>query len=90
MGVSTGQQLSLRMQMRSNAAMSNPTDDRLTDLEIKASFMEDTLDRLNEVIVRQQQQIDLLTRELLTLREQQQGGSATPQRSLRDELPPHY
>ena len=70
--------------------MSKPTDDRLTDLEIKASYMEDTLDRLNEVIVRQQKQIDLLTRELLTLRDQQPPADGPTPRSLRDELPPHY
>jgi SlyX protein len=66
------------------------SDSRLTELEIKASFMEDTLDRLNEVVVRQQQQIDLLTRELLALRDQQNSGDPAAPRSLRDELPPHY
>lgn len=81
--------------MRSNAGMSTPTkgrttESRLDELEIKASFMEDTLDRLNEVIVRQQQQIELLTRELLALREQQAGAGVAAPRSLRDELPPHY
>jgi SlyX protein len=52
--------------------------------------MEDTLDQLNEVVVRQQQQIDLLTRELLALRDQQASGDPAAARSLRDELPPHY
>jgi SlyX protein len=70
--------------------MSTPTDERITELEIKASFMEDTLDQLNEVVVRQQQQIDLLTRELLALRDQQASGDPAAARSLRDELPPHY
>ena len=66
------------------------TESRLTELEIKASYTEDLLDRLNEVIVRQQTQIDLLLRELSALREQAaQAEPATP-RSLRDELPPHY
>jgi len=65
-------------------------DQRLTDLEIKASFSEDTLDRLNEVVVRQQAQIDALLRQLAALREQiPADGQGTP-RSLRDELPPHY
>ena len=65
-------------------------DQRLTDLEIKASFSEDTLDRLNEVIVRQQVQIDALLRQVAALREQiPADGQSTP-RSLRDELPPHY
>ena len=66
------------------------TEQRLTDLEIKASFTEDTLDRLNAVVVRQQQQIDLLLRALAVLREQGAGGEAPAFRSLRDELPPHY
>lgn len=80
--------------MRSNRAMPQESatqiDDRLTALEVKAAFTEDLLDRLNEVIVRQQDQIDLLTRELLRLG--QQGPSADPPgfRSLRDDLPPHY
>ena len=66
------------------------TEQRLTDLEIKASFTEDTLDRLNAVVVRQQQQIDLLLRALAVLREQGASGEAPAFRSLRDELPPHY
>ena len=63
---------------------------RLTELEIKASFTEDTVDKLNQIIIRQQDQIDLLIREITQLRTQvPEGGSGGP-RSLRDELPPHY
>lgn len=66
-------------------------DERLTQLEIKASYAEDLIDELNTLVYRQQQQIDRLTRELMTLHEQLQGSSGTPAfRSLRDELPPHY
>lgn len=65
-------------------------DDRLTALEVKAAFTEDLLDRLNEVIVRQQDQIDLLTRELTRLGQQGPSADAPGFRSLRDELPPHY
>ncbi len=80
----------------SNSAMSptqNPdtTDQRLTELEIKASFNEDAIDRLDQVIVRQQHQIDSLIREILQLRQQRSTaeGASAP-RNLRDELPPHY
>lgn len=66
------------------------TDHRLTALEIKVSYTEDTLDRLNEVVIAQQRQIDLLTRELLALRSQRAGDAEPEFRSLRDELPPHY
>lgn len=66
------------------------TDKRLTELEIKASFTEDLLDHLNQIIAAQQQQIDGLTRALATL-QQQSGDAGLPAfRSLRDELPPHY
>ena len=71
------------------------TDQRLTELEIKASFSEDLLDQLNAVIVRQQRQIDDLLRALQSLRSQLSDADGCadgprPFRSLRDELPPHY
>jgi SlyX protein len=66
-------------------------DQRLNDLEIKASFQEDALDQLNAVVVRQQRQIDALLRELANLRAQLPDPDAPrPFRSLRDDLPPHY
>ena len=65
-------------------------NDRLTELEIKASYADDTLDRLNEVIVRQQAQIDLLIREVMQLRQQPLAAEAPAAHNLRDELPPHY
>ena len=69
----------------------NPLDQRLTDLEIKASFTEELLDQLNEVVVRQQRQIDALLREMADLRQQAPEDPGTNSfRSLRDELPPHY
>lgn len=78
--------------MGSNIGMDSPTaadtEKRLIDLEIKASYTDDTLDRLNDVLVRQQQQIELLLREVATLK--QYGGDAAPVRNLRDELPPHF
>ena len=69
---------------------SHDIDQRLTDLEIKASFTEDLLDKLDQVIVRQQQQIDLLLREIAELRQRGTDGGAAVTPNLRDELPPHY
>ena len=76
----------------SNSAMENPlhTDQRLTELEIKASFNEDLLDELNRAIFRQQQQIDSLIRELGHLRQQGPDAGAGVPRGARDEMPPHY
>jgi SlyX protein len=67
--------------------MSNPTEDRITNLEIKLSFTEDLIEKLNETIYKQQQQIEFLYRELKAIKEQAGSGSAG---SLKDEIPPHY
>ena len=70
---------------------SHDTDQRLTELEIKASYSDDLLEQLNLIIYRQQQQIDALLHEMHSLRQQMPpAGSASAPRNLRDELPPHY
>jgi SlyX protein len=69
----------------------NTVEHRLTELEVKLAFTEDLVDRLNETVFRQQEQIDLLLRELVALRQQlRDAGEGGAFRSLRDELPPHY
>lgn len=65
-------------------------EQRLTDLEIKASFSEDLLDQLNQVIVRQQQQIDTLIREVGHLRQSGSGEGVGVARNPLEDLPPHY
>jgi len=78
--------------LASNRGMDNLSaiEQRVTDLEIKLGFTEDLVDQLNQVIIRQQQQIDLLTREVMQLRQQTPDDGGAAFRSLRDELPPHY
>ena len=73
-----------------NTPSADPIDQRLTELEIKASFTEDLLDQLNAVVVRQQQEIDLLLRDVRQLRQQlpDSASAAVPQAG--DDLPPHY
>ncbi|GAA0505249.1 MULTISPECIES: SlyX family protein [Pigmentiphaga] len=66
-----------------------PAPQRLMEVEIKLAFMEDLVEQLNELVYRQQQQIDALARELARVREQSAQGPAAPA-SLRDEIPPHY
>lgn len=64
---------------------------RLDEVEIRTSLAEDLVERLNDVIVTQQAQIDLLIREVRRLAERLDAGEAPPaSRSLRDEVPPHY
>ena len=65
-------------------------ESRITDLEIKLSFAEDLLEELNRVVFRQQQQIEALQQELRALRQQVSTSLPNEQRSLRDEIPPHY
>ncbi len=66
------------------------TEQRLTELEIKASYADDLLDTLNQLVVRQQEQIDLLLREVSRLRQRGEPEAAPAVRDPRDELPPHY
>ena len=66
-------------------------EQRLVALEVKAAFAEDTLDQLNLVIYRQQQQIDDLVAQVVQLRQQRTDASGTGgARDPRDDLPPHY
>ncbi|KQW46662.1 MULTISPECIES: SlyX family protein [unclassified Roseateles] len=65
-------------------------EQRITDLEIKASFAEDTVEQLNQVVVRQQAQIDRLVRELVQLRDRAAAAEPGGPGGMRDELPPHY
>ncbi len=77
--------------MKSNTVMDSINiEDRLTELEIKASFTEDLLDQLNLIITRQQAQIDVLLREVADLRQQAPEAGPPVFRSLMDDLPPHY
>ncbi len=83
--------------MENPNAPADDVDRRLTDLEVKASYTEDTLDQLNQVIVRQQGQIDLLVRELTRLRDEQAKAAdanarpgEAPGAAPADERPPHY
>ena len=75
-------------------AMSNSIPEnivaRIEALEIKASFADDAIDKLDQVIIRQQLQIDLLIKEITDLRQTQSQDSTSTPRNLRDELPPHF
>jgi SlyX protein len=65
-------------------------EQRTTELEIKVSFQEDLIDKLDQVVIRQQCQIDALVHEVLALRQRNAPDADNTPRNLRDELPPHY
>jgi len=65
------------------------SDERITNLEIKLSFTEDLIEKLNETVYKQQQQIEFLYRELKAIKEQA-SSSGRGGGGLKDEIPPHY
>ena len=66
------------------------TDQRLTNLEIKATYTEDLVEQLDQIIARQQHQIDVLLREVNRLRQPLLDNIPTTGRNLRDDQPPHF
>jgi len=71
------------------AAPPDEAEERIVQLEIKLSYAEDLLDTLNDLVAKQQAQMDWLLREVDQLR-RREDASGPAFRSLRDELPPHY
>ena len=65
------------------------SEERITNLEIKLSFAEDLIEKLNHRVYEQQQQLEFLYRELKSLKEQSSLNNS-PGSNLRDEIPPHY
>ncbi|NCS66522.1 MAG: SlyX protein [Hydrogenophilales bacterium CG03_land_8_20_14_0_80_62_28] len=63
---------------------------RLAELEVKLSYAEDMVDTLNKAVFRQQEQIDLLQRQLTALHRQMRDGFASEERTATEEIPPHY
>lgn len=63
---------------------------RLADLEVKSAFMDELLERLNEVLVRQQDQIDRLTAELRRWQDQADAATGPAPRNPLEDKPPHW
>jgi len=61
---------------------------RVVELETRIAFQEDTLNKLDEVLVHQQRGIDRVTRRVEMLVEQVQ--QLIPGNEEDDEPPPHY
>jgi len=71
------------------AVTSADLEARLTDLEGRYAFLEDLVNQLDEVVVRQQRSIETLRLELQHTREIVARGQAEAAESD-DERPPHY
>ena len=70
--------------------MSSDADERLAQLEIKLSVLDDLVETLNAMVARQHDQIAMLIHEVGQLRQRHDDSQPPGFRSLRDELPPHY
>ncbi len=71
--------------------MSNLTNERLEELEVKISYQERLIQELNDVIVLQQRQVDKLEESILQVREylcREQGQRSATERE--ENPPPHY
>lgn len=68
----------------------NELEKRLIDLEIKFTHQEEFLNELNLIVVKQQATIEKMAKEILSLRDIQEQGHVDANRTLKDEVPPHY
>ena len=65
-------------------------DQRFEELEVKVAYQEDTIQQLNEVIIRQQNEIDRLKTWYQEFNMRLEGLTESLQTKPEDELPPHY
>ena len=65
-------------------------EERLTNLEIKLTHLEHTLETLNAVVMEQAERVDALARRLEDALERRADGAAGPAGDPLDERPPHY
>lgn len=71
--------------------MNANAETRLVELETRLAFQEHTLQSLNDVVTRQQQQIETLVREVNALKDRLRAAAPSSVGPLEDEKPPpHY
>lgn len=67
-----------------------PIEESITNIEVKLSFTEDLVEELNQTVYKQQQQIDMLHKEVKALKLQMASNMPSDGNHPRDEIPPHY
>ena len=63
---------------------------RLTEVEAKLAFAEDMIESLNQIVIRQQAQLDSMQQQLRLLHQRIKDVMPDETLNLRDEIPPHY
>lgn len=66
------------------------SDARITELEAMLGLLDDQVDQLNQVVFRQQEQIDSLQGQLRLIWQRMNSQGAVESLDPRDEIPPHY
>ena len=65
-------------------------EDRITELEIKFSHQDQLVDELNKIISNQQISIEKLINEIQNIKISIEGNASQANRTLEDDVPPHY
>ncbi len=67
------------------------SDARVEELEMRLSFQENAMQTMSDEMAKQQQQLELLTREIKRLNKALESASSAPSANQIDEPPPpHY
>ncbi|OIP41694.1 MAG: hypothetical protein AUK47_05910 [Deltaproteobacteria bacterium CG2_30_63_29] len=64
------------------------SDERLTDLEVKVTYHEDTIETLNQCVIELRGELEQMRRAFLQL--EQQMAQGTPEAGPANDPPPHY
>jgi SlyX protein len=70
--------------------MSQELQDRVTDLESRLAFQDDTIQALNDVLVEQQRVVERLRLQMAALLRRQEEMSGQFESSEEEAPPPHY
>jgi SlyX protein len=65
--------------------------ERMIDLEVRFTHMDLFIEQLNSIVIEQQKSIEKLEKELIDLKRSVNAeGVVSANRSLKDDVPPHY
>ena len=65
-------------------------EERIMELEIKSAHHEDTIEQLNQIVIKQQLSIDELTRHIDRLKNQMSNLQESTSKEGPEPPPPHY
>lgn len=63
---------------------------RVEDIEVRMAYLEQTVEELNQVVIKQQDRIDLLVAELMRTKQQVESGAEFVRAQSEETPPPHY